>query len=125
LIGKSPTGGRRYPFAGADRTDTNPDFVEEKLAKFWDSAKRGVDIRKGPMQRAEYEQYGLAVKKSDLEGAVQKLILHMHEAKKRLGSAAWPTFIKGNRHYDAILRSVAEHPHLTRAMRGACVALIA
>ena len=113
-------------FAGASTTDLNPDFGgEEKLAKFWDSAKRGVDIRKGPMQRAEYEQYGLAVVRSDLEGALQKQILQMHAARKRVGSSAWPNFIGADRHYDAILRSVAEHPHLTRAMRGACIALIA
>lgn len=76
------------------------------------------------MQRAEYEQYGLAVVKSDLEGVLQKQILLMHAAKKQVGSSAWRKLIKSDPSFDRILRSVAENPHLTRAMRGACVALI-
>jgi hypothetical protein len=113
-------------FAGADTTDLNPDFgSEEKLAKFWDSAKRGVDIRKGPMQRQEYEQYGLAVVKSELEGALQKQILLMHATKKRVGATAWARNMKGDPGYDRILRSVAHNRSLTRAMKGACIALIA
>jgi len=117
--------GRQYPFAGAERTDLNPDFgAEEKLAKFWDCAKRGVDIRKGPMGRREHEQYGLVVVKSELEGALQKQILLMHAAKRRVGPAAWAKAIKGDPGYFRVLRRIHDDPRLTRAMKGACMALI-
>jgi hypothetical protein len=90
----------------------------EGVAKFWDSAKRGVDIRKGPMQRQEYEQYGLAVVKSELEGALQKQILLMHATKKRVGATAWAKNMKGDPGYDRILRSVVHNRGQSSFCRG-------
>jgi hypothetical protein len=111
-------------FAGSNRTDMNPDFAEEKLAKFWSHAKRGVDIRKGEDgSREQLERYGLVVVKSEIDGALQKQILAMHAARKRAGPRVWSQVTR-EPHYEAILESIATHPHLTRAMKGAAVALI-
>lgn len=112
-------------FAGATRTDLNPDFAaEEKLAKFWDHAKRGVDIRKGEAgSRDQLERYGVVVVKSEIDGALGKQILAMHDARKRAGPRAWAKVMR-EPHYTAVLESIATHPRLTRAMKGACVALI-
>lgn len=113
------------PFAGSTRTDLNPDFaVDEKLAKFWDHAKRGVDIRKGPMALKEYEQYGVVVVKSEIGGALQKQILQMHETRNRVGPAAWKNVCR-EPYYEAILKAIHDHKGLTRAMKGAALALIA
>jgi hypothetical protein len=124
--GRHPdTGQFRPSFEGTTRTDLNPDFgTEEKLAKFFDYAKRGVDIRKGPMGKREYEAYGLAVVKAEFDGDLQKQMLLMHDTKKRVSPAAWSKITR-EKNFNAMLRRVEQHPFITRAMRGAAIALFA
>jgi len=111
-------------FAGATRTDLNPDFgTEEKLAKFYDYAKKGIDIRKTPMDRREYERYGLVVVKAEIDGPLQEVILKAHAIKSR-NPAAWAKF-KRDPDFGVLLREINNNPNLSRAMKGAAVALIA
>jgi hypothetical protein len=58
------------------------------------------------------------------EGGLQKQMLLMHAAKKRVGPNAWARAIKGDPGYDRVLCSIADNRHLTRAMKGAYIVLI-
>jgi len=124
--GRHPDTGRfEEPFAGADRTDSNPDF-DQKLAKFFDYAKRGVDITKGEAgSRKQLEQYGEVVVKAELPNPLQNQVLLLNGARSQVGrtSKTWAK-IKREPTYGAIVRRIAQHPHLTRAMKGAALALI-
>jgi hypothetical protein len=112
------------PFAGADTTDLNPDLgAEEKLAKFYDHAKRGVDIRKSPMTRKELEQYGRVVLKSEVGGPLRHQILLAADVRESVSPRIWEK-ITDEPDFKAMLKSIVAHPNLTRAMKGACLALI-
>jgi hypothetical protein len=118
--------GQRYPFAGADRTDLNPDFSgEHKLAKFYDYyAKRGVDITKGEAgSRQQLEHFGRMVVKSEIGGALQKWILLLHDARKQLSAGSWAKVMREPR-YQAILKAIHDDRGLSRSMMGAALALI-
>ena len=114
------------PFAGSDRSDSNPDFREEKLAKFWDYAKQGRDVTKGrPDTRKQLEQYARVILQAEIGGVLQKEIQLLHATRERLGrgSKAWAKMTR-EPGYAQVVEKIVKHPHLTRAMRGACAALI-
>jgi hypothetical protein len=109
-------------FAGSDDDDINPDF-KESLAKFFDYAKRGVDIRKTASDRKELEQYGRVVVRSEIGGELGEEILALHAARGRVAKEVWAKYVNGPT-YLGTVRDVLTHAGLTGPMRGACLALI-
>jgi|SRR6516165_4573360 hypothetical protein len=75
------------------------------------------------MEKKEYEVYGLAVVKSDIDGPLREVILRAHALKSRDPAAAWAKF-RRDPDFQTFLREIHHHPHLTGAMRGAALALI-
>jgi hypothetical protein len=47
------------------------------------------------MEKKEYEVYGLAVVKSDIDGPLREVILRAHALKSRDPAAAWAKFRRG------------------------------
>jgi hypothetical protein len=118
---------RSSSFAGADRTDSNPDFREEKLAKFFDAVRdgRAVAFTRGEDgSLAQLRRFGEIVVKSELEGALQKQVLQMSAARKRIGAAAWQKVMKEPA-YAGLVRAIVRAPTLSRSMKGAALSLLA
>jgi hypothetical protein len=104
-------------FAGADRTDLNPDLkvagiVHPNLAKMWDAAERGDDIRKTPRDREQYEQYGRVVVMSDLKAPLRDHIPDLHRLRKRTALETWEKMTE-TREYAAVIKAVATAPGLS------------
>jgi hypothetical protein len=112
--------------AGADRTELNPDFADQKLAKFWDYARCGVDIRKGEAgSREQLEQYGRVVGQvRDRRSAAEDNLGSSRGARKRVSPSTWANATR-EPEFKAVLKAINDHRCLTRAMKGACMALIA
>ena len=112
------------PFAGSDRSDSNPDF---KLAKFYDAVTgRGAPLTRGEdASLQQLEKYGEIVVKAELGGALKSQILMLNATRKRLGrGTAWRKVMEEPT-YAGIVRAVVRSKNLTRSMKGAALALIA
>lgn len=112
------------PFAGSDRSDSNPDF---KLAKFYDAVTgRGAPLTRGEdASLQQLEKYGEIVVKAELGGALKSQILMLNATRRRLGrGTAWRKVMEEPT-YQGVVRAIVKHPQLTRAMKGAALALIA
>lgn len=111
-------------FAGADRTDINPDFSNKSvLAKFYKVGREtGQDICKTPTQREMLEDHAKIVLKCDFPSGLRSPILELHAVRNRTPHAEW---IKVQRTplYKSIVNAIA-HMKLSDQLRGACMSLV-
>ena len=80
-------------FSGADSTDTNPDFREQKLAKFYNGLQRGVNVVKTASDRKLLEDYARVILQTEFDNAsgLRKLIEQLHKTRSRVSAAEWRT----------------------------------
>jgi hypothetical protein len=111
-------------FAGADRTDINPDFSNKSvLAKFYKVGREtGRDVCKTMSQRDQLEQYAKIVL-SDFPPDLRKQIMSIHEGRNRAGSAEWAR-VQKTPIYKSIIHAITSMKGLSDQIRGACMALV-
>ncbi len=111
-------------FAGSDRTDLQPDFRGQKLAKFYKVGRDlGRDTCQTPTQREQLEQYAQMLLRSDFPPDLRKHILTIHEGRNRAGEAEWAR-VQKTPVYKAIINAIHTMRGLTPQMKGACMALV-
>jgi hypothetical protein len=111
-------------FAGADRTDRNPDFSNKSvLTKFYKVGREtGQDICKTMSQREQLEQYATIVL-SDFPPELRKQILTIHDGRNRTAHAEWAR-IQKTPVYKSIIHAISTMKGLTDQMKGACMSLV-
>jgi hypothetical protein len=110
-------------FAGADRTDQNPDF-RNKLAKFYKVGREtGHDICKTPSQREQLEDYAKILLHTDFPPTLRKQILAVHDGRNRAGSAEWVK-VQKTPIYKSIISALNNMKGLSDQMRGAAMSLV-
>jgi hypothetical protein len=111
-------------FAGADRTDQNPDFSNKMvLAKFYKVGREtGKDICKTPTQREMLEDHAKVVL-SDFPTSLRNQIMSLHAARNRTPHAEWAK-VQRTPLYQSIVKAIGSMNGLSDQLRGACMSLV-
>ena len=70
------------------------------------------------------EQHAKVILKSEVGGALERQIEQVSAGRSQVSPASWAKIQRGPA-YEAMVRTIINHPHLTRAMKGACLAPVA
>jgi hypothetical protein len=115
------------PEFGSDSTVRNPDFRQQKLAKFYDGLKRGdtSGVVETASDRRMLEKYAEVILQTefDHDSGLRGLIEQLHKTRSRVSAAEWGK-VQRQPHYESIVKAIINFAGLTPAMKGACLALV-